>query len=510
MGISRPSYLDNDSNRIISGKLIKSIEDIREKQGDISWDITTPLQYLMVTGATTKSNLLNYTNNEKANLQSFRTAPEQYSIKTPDGVMTLGDYAKTKLGLPDISPTYINWSQSNLVTLTDTDRKYGQKYGISLSLTPKGREAIKGGWFSDGDESYNNTNSIKLVGVNTTKNVKEEQNRIQNMLLNTYKDIQDNNSLHDTNIAKQMGVVYFNNSNEGQAFDNLNLYTLPAGESKDINIRGNNYKIFSTIKDADKSDLMNVNFHLSQIVNGTEMVLARNNKTNITSWMPLSTANNSNEINKVTFETPNDIKAVIGSTIMDADFKANKSKAVENRNVYSEFMQSSSYIQPNDKTIRSTSYTKEVRTVRSNYNNPEIINLTNNVTGKVAKFESRVPISDLVNISINNKNNVAETVQYPYVNKAIAPIVSNLLKQENVTMTGGFRGESTHEGLTDSSDNSLHKYGFSVDIRKDEAGIRFLNKVKDNQSLLEQYGIINIMEHGVNPHIHIEFKQNQI
>lgn len=506
-GIESP-VLDRNNRLTMSSKMLQDIDKIRKVQGDFNWEVATPLEYLLVSGATQKSNLIAYINREKALNHSFKTTPEQYKIKVGNSLLDLGDYAKDKLGLPSLDRKYVDWSKSTITTLTQTDREHGQKYGLNLVLTKEGKEELN----DDAKDVYSRSNNLKLVGVNPSKNIPAEQAEIQNTLLKTYKDVSNDNTAHGVNVRKQMGILYMENSTEGKALNDLNLYTLPAGQMKNWNVRGTDYSIISTTKDALQSDLMNVDFHLGKIANNTQMILAENNKTKESRWLPLKEVESSKDWNKVIFESPADIKAVVGGTLLDADFKTEVQRGTNSSasNAFSDYMKSSGYYKTSQGAA-TNNYKKVVKSVKDFYGSSNSsIELLNAKSNKPVKVSARVKASDLINLHIDYKNRISPDVAFPYVNKEVKPFVDKILTNTNLTITGGFRGESTHSGLNESSEDSLHKYGLSLDFRDDSFGQDFYNKAIANPAILKEYGIANIKRHGNPVHIHVEFLPNTI
>lgn len=505
MGIRKPYY--NKNGKVLSSAIFSDLEKVRKEKGDFAWSVTTPLEYMLVKGDTSKSDLKVFNNKEAANKDAFRENPEQYSVKTIDGTMMLADYLKETYGIPDMSDLYIDRAKSNIHTLTDTDRNYGQKYGMSIVLTKAGIDEAKSGTFDA-------NSTIKLVGVNLNKNVKAEQDDIRDTLLRTYANVNVGRGSHDSNIALQMGKMYLNNSPDGQALDALNLYTVPAGESKEFKLRGQDFTAHTTAKGSNRNDINNLNFHISKVANGKNYFLAIDNSDPtkpVKGWYSKEDVDKLDTLQKVAYDTPDDLKAALGATLLDGDYKAKKQSAANSGNAYSEYMQTSNYqVSSDGNKVTSTDYTKDFNFIKRNYNKTETVTLVNNVTNKPVTFSANFAESDMYDLTTKFSDRIANTVEYPYINKSIAPNVENLLGQENVTITGGARGKDTHVGLPDSAEGSLHKSGFGLDIRTDSDGLAFYDRVVNNQSLLDQYGIIKIMKHGTTPHIHIEFKPNRI
>ena len=154
-------------------------------------------------------------------------------------------------------------------TLLESDRQYGQNYGTTLYLTKEGLELAK-----DHDEDmFTRTDNIKVALVNPNNKYNAQ---IKDQVLRTYPNLINQNSEHSMNIKNSLGLLYINNSPEGTDIDKLNLYTMPAGESRTWTVRGAEYQINTTTRDAIQSDLMNVDFNLSKVKDGKNYVMAIN------------------------------------------------------------------------------------------------------------------------------------------------------------------------------------------------------------------------------------------
>lgn len=487
---------------LAKGKFIDDIDKVRESQGDFEWTIATPLSHLAVFGATQKTNLIAYNNMEKATNATFKETPEQFSIATPSGPVDFGKYMKDTYGIPSIDSTYIDWSKTNAKILLQTDRKYGQKTGLNIVLTKEGKEALG----DKAKEVYGNFNSIKLVGLNLGQNIPEQQNLIKDTLLKTYADLSTDNSAHATDNKKQMGILYLNNSQEGTELNKMNLYTMAAGETKNWNVKGTDYQISTTTRDATQSDLMNVDFHLNKIQDNQQMTMATDGKE--TTWKPLKFVQDDKSWKQVYFNSPEDIKAVVGATLLDAEFNARRTNAANIPNAYQEYMNNSGYYQKSSKQTIVKDYGKVVKTVETYYGKTtEPVTILNNSTGKKTAINFRVPLDALESLTDKYSNRIADTVEYPYINKTATHYVDNIMNDFPVTITGGVRGETSVKG---SAENSLHKYGLALDLRADKNGLAFLNTIKGNSDLLKKYGIVNLLEHGEDNHIHVEFAPNTI
>lgn len=507
IGIDKSNFKDEENGLILSNIALHDLNKIREKQGDFEWTISRPLNHLMVTGETTKHSLKAYTEMENNIRSRFLETPEQFKISSVDGsIIDMSDYIGEKF---DIDPKYIDWKSSSIVPTIESNRKHGQMYGVSIKLTAEGVKELG----SDEAASYARTNGFKVITVNPDSNERGESEYMRNTLLEAYRDVTDSNTPHSMNIRQDMGIVYLNNSPEGKAIDRLNLYTQSAGGDPAIwKVRDGkggmtDYQITTTAKSANASDLMNVDYHLGKIENNTQMVLAVSaDGKQPAQWKPLSEVNGSKEWNKVRFDTPTDIKGVVGKTLLDHDFKNKQQQATGTaKNAYAEFLQSVGYTQKENQTI-STNYSKQVRTVQSQYDTPSLIKVLDN-KGNKQTIESRVPASELADLRVKYPSNVASNNTFPYVNKGIMPNVDKVLATNNLTMTDGFRGEQTHKT---TAKGSLHKYGQAVDFRANAEGLAFFDKVNGNADLMKQYGILNILKHGEgsNLHVHVEFNRD--
>ena len=499
-GVDKP-YINSDTKAYVPSNMIKNIEKVKEKMGDIDFEVAQPLSYLLVTGDTTKSHLRVYQNKEKANNTSLKANAAQYQVNTPSEKFELGEYLKETFGVPDLSDTYIDWSKSSVKTLLETDREYGQKYGMNIVLTEAGKKELN----DAGEEAFKRDSTLKLVTVNPSKDTAGESAAIQDILLKSYADVQNKDTEHGLQMKQQMGLLYLNHAPEGKELDRLNLYTLPAGEMKNWTVRGTDYNIISTTRDATQSDLMNVDFHLTKADGGVQKVFAINKKGD-KDWLPLKEVESSKDWSKVIFESPSDIKSSVGGTLLDADAKAQQAAGVPQSNAAADYMKQHGYYNKGGNQVIINNYGSVVKEVQGYYGTtPKTISLIDNVTGNAVQLAARVSPDELVNLSGTYKNRIAPNTRYPYINKGAVNFVDNILAENEVTITGGFRGEVTHFGLKDSSNNSLHKYGYAMDFRADNSGMAFYDKVNNNPELLNKYGIISILKHGDPLHVHVEF-----
>lgn len=506
------TYQNPDSKAFIGTKVLEDVKKMREKFGDFDFEVARPIDYLLVVGESSKSDLRAFTNGEKALKDNFKITPEQYHIDTLDGqTMDLATYMKETYGLPALTPEYVNMEKSDIYTALETHREFGQKYGITLSLTEKGRGELN----DKGEEMYNRSSTLKVVGVNPDHNTKERRQAVQDRVLKAYGAVVSQGTPHSTNIKQEMGRLFIDNSDEGRALDKLNLYTLPAGELKSWDVKGSKYNIYTTAKPGSNDELLNTNFHLTKVSGGDTFVLAVDKTDpNKKDWKSLSEVEADSNWMKYTFETPSDIKAVVGATLLDAEYKNQSNNfnlnIQQQQQQYQQFLQANGYNTINNGTQTiSQGYNPIVKKVTSYYGSkPKTISLYNSVTGQNVTINSRVDANTLYDLSSQFPDRIANTSQYNYVNKGVVPYVSQIFNDFPVTMTGGFRGEVTHFGLKESSNNSLHKYAHALDFRADDAGLQFFDRISSDPQALKKYNIISIKKHGDPLHIHVEFAPN--
>lgn len=532
----RVSIMDNHTDSYTSDKFIipksglKPLDKIEKERGKFNSPIISNLSSIFVTGETTKTALKQLQILEDADNESFRRTPDQYSIKVGDKTVNLGTYLKETYDIPDLSAKYIDWGNSTSKLVLATDREAGQKYGLTISLTPEGIKEAK-------DDAFTKTNNIKLVGLNTTKNVPTEQAKIKKVLIGAYGEVAEDTSEYGVSVKNQMGRLMADQMPAiGGEIDRLNLYTVPPGTRKPIDLMGSKYEITTTDKNLDSTDILDVDFHLGLDNAGTKVVFAQNAKGE-SDWYDESDIEKSNQaildakgdktktalamanrLSKVAFNSPNDLKAFIGSRVLANQYKEQKAAQAEQMalNPYTQFRMSTktktsgagSYTIKSN-TITSNDYSQYSTMVKTMYGNKgdKEVKLLNNTTGKMETISSRVNQSDLVNISSYvDKGSTATDNNYPYMNRSVANNSVKLIKTFGLVNTGGFRGETSHEGQAEASDNSMHKYGLSFDARADVNGLKFYDKVVNNPSLMAQYGIAKLYKHEVAgvTHIHTE------
>ncbi len=494
------------NGHIIPNKTLQSVEKVRAKQGEFQWELSTPLSYLTVTGESLKSATKVYANYEKALNKDFKTTPEQYNVNVAGKLQGLGDYLKQEYGIPSLSKDWIDWDKTKAMTLVESDRVYGQNYGITIALTKEGREELN----DKGLDVFKNGNNIKVTGVNPNKRYDAQ---IRDQMVRSYPHLLADKSEQALDMKHQMGIVYLNNSQEGKDLDALNLYTMAAGDSKSWKVKDTEYQINTTTRDANEKDDMNVDFNLSKSEGGKQMVLAVNSK-GVKEWKPALGIDKDKEWNKVIFETPTDIKAAVGGVLLENAVIGEDGEDLNIPNPYADYMKTIGYdIKPNQ--VLSKEYGKVVKTTQDFYGKTN-----QNIT--IINQNTQQPVQILARVGEENLQNLADLypdriktgengVAYPYVNKQAVPYVGVALSRyPNLLITGGLRGESTHQfgKKAEASEDSLHKYGFALDYRDNEDANKLLQDVQANPEIANELGILSIKKHGDPVHIHVEFNPN--
>ena len=181
-------------------------------------------------------------------------------------------------------------------------------------------------------------------------------------------------------------------------------------------------------------------------------------------------------------------------------------------------MSSSSFYQTST-SVQDGNYTKITQQTKEYYHGTEaVLNLNNFAKGTKDKVIARVTQDELVNFEKYYPNNVKggkDGVQYPVINKEVFPSLTKIITDFDVLVTGGFRGEGTHRGLPESGENSLHKYGYAVDIslgntEQGKKGQELYTELRNNNELLKKYNLLKVMKHNVGgtDHLHLEFNPN--
>ena len=506
---------------LLSPNILKSIDKVNDAQPDIQYTIGKPITTMLVVGDKPSSNLAAFNKLERANAISLHKTPDQYSVKDLQGKnIPIQTYVEN-LGVD--YHTDIDWDKVEAKLAMQTDREFGQNYAIYLPLTDAAKKEY--GKTKLNKILGNDSDGLKLVAINTIKNVPTEQKRIRSTILQAYSEMKFDD--YGEAIKKQMSSLYFNNTEDGVDFYKKNLYTLSAGHFIKFSLKGDDtqYKVTTTAKDANNSDLLNVNFHLARKnrVTGEDEVVAVNNllsdtDPNKTQWMNADEVEEDSSFSKATFDTPEDIGSHIGYAMMQKDFKTNK--ANNTVNVYEKYVSNSNYIQ-NSNSIQDVNYSSIKRETKEYYhgNNP-VISLNNYSSGTNDRIVTRVNREDLVNYAQYYPDNIKKGKdgnRYPYINKEVFPSLSKIIDDYNVEITGGFRGEDTHSHQPESDPNGLHKYGYAVDIagRSDtnegKKGLQLLNDLQHNSELAKKYGVLKANLHnvgGVN-HVHLEFNPNK-
>ncbi len=503
IGMNKTDFKSKDGKYTLRPEVLQTLDKVREKQGKFPWTISTPLTYLSVTGASTKEDVKAMVDYEKNKNASFKRNPSQYKIRTVDGIVDLGDYLRTNYDIPSLDPKYIDWDKSEVRTLVESDRKYGQKSGMSIVLTKDGKEIMKNA------EDYNESNAIKLTTVNPFKNTPEGKEEIRRIIARGYKTIKGNDSSHNNNIKNEMGISYLNTVPEGSNLDSLNLYTMAPGEKKTWNVRGSDYMISTTQKDigGNQEELNNLNFHVSKdgYVYGVQN---EGKSTERKGWFKETDIDKDPTTTRVSFDSPADIKGVFGATLLDADTQSETPQKAPVGNVYSEYLKMGYKTPANGSGVISKGYKGVINTMQNIYSEPPTVIPLKTMNGKTVNVESRVDQKDLYNLSTEYNNRIEPSVQLPYVNINAVPYVKSMLADSKVTISGGYRGDNTHSGV--GAENSVHKYGYGLDLKYDQYGKDFLSKVEGNPALIKQYNILSISRHDNPTHVHIEFNPTTV
>lgn len=489
-------------NHLLPNSILKDVERLRAKKGTYNWELSVPLSYLAVTGESNKSSTKNYVNYETAERKSFTENKSQYSINKGGKLIKLGDYLKTEYGIPDLSSTYIDDDKSTFHTLVESDRNYGQLYGTSLKLTPKGLEVAR----ANNPEAFAAESDIKVSLVNPNKRYNAQ---IRDQLVRSAPHLMSQSSEQSRDMLNQMGVVYANNSPEGQELTNLNLYTMAPGDKKVFTVRGKDYNVSTWVKDADEPNDMNQDFTVSRNNGGVEEVQAMDSKGN-TAWKPLKSIQDGKdaEWSKIKYETPTDIMSMIGTTMLIDDVKKGigTEDGVSTYNPYAEIMNSATYKKAAGGGVVSTKAEKVTETIIKNEGSPlQNIQLYNYNTKKAEVIQSRIGTDNLLNLKDIYPTQVKQDVSFPYINSKVAPKLDLIMKNYGLTITGGFRGDSTHDALKSGAKNSIHKYALSLDFGYDDKGKDFLSALEASPELAQNMGILRAEKHDNPAHVHLEF-----
>ncbi len=503
LGINKNSFQSKDGKYTLRPQVLQTLDKVRTERGKFPWTISTPLTYLSVTGASSKEDVKAMVSYEANKNASFKRSPSQYKIRTVDGIVDLGDYLRTNYDIPSLDPKYIDWDKSEIRTMVESDRKYGQKSGMTIVLTKEGKEVMKN------EQDYNESNAIKLTAVNPFKNTPEGKDEIRRIIARGYKSIKGNDSTHNNNLKNDMGISYMNTVPEGSGLDSLNLYTMSPGEKKPWNVRGTNYMISTTQKDVsgNQEELNNLNFHVSKdgYVYGVQN---EGKSTERKGWFKESEIDKDPTTHRVDFDSPADIKGVFGATLLDADTQAEVPQQLPRSNVYSEYIKMGYKTPANGSGVISKGYKGVINTMQSIYSEPPTVIPLKSMNGKTVNVESRVDQKDLYNLSTEYSNRIESSVQLPYVNVNTVPHVKSMLADSKVTISGGYRGDNTHSGV--GAENSVHKYGYGLDLKYDQQGKDFLSKVESNPELIKKYNILSISRHDNPTHVHIEFNPTTV
>lgn len=486
---NKNGYIFMDSDR----KVARNIEDVA---GEMNVPVSKDLSYIYSTGATSKQSIKKYDNYVRKINHNLRNNPETYLV----GDKPLST-ALSEMGVDNLA-TQVDWSKSTIYPLLQRDRKNGQMYGVNIVLNEEGRKELDG----DAQKLYSNTNSIKLPATYHGTNKGAEEAEIQDTLLTAFKDIMaSGNTQHDINVLKSTGETYINTTPEGKAIDGANLYVLPPGKTVDINMRGLDLQIESNARTARGSNVSNTDFRISKGTGKSKQYLSQLEDGTI-DWLGVEQSKG-----KVKdFNSPSDIKQFFGASMLQEDMtKQQQTTAPNIVNPYEAYIQGnttyqgSGYNLKTSNDIQINNYGSYTRSFQSFYDSGNQTIGLKNSSGKTSYLQSRVPANDLSDMRSFMGNAIAPNVNYPYINKNIAPDVKSLVSDNTLLITGGFRGEDTHNHLKGSNSNSPHKYGYALDVEDNDEGKEFFNKVSSDANMMKKYNIARILKED--DHIHVEF-----
>jgi hypothetical protein len=513
-GVTRPYIMDNTvstGSPNVRRKLREIYDKIVDEKGEFSkQDLTRDLSYITVEGDTTKDSLRTYNNFTKDLQNNLTNDFEQYMV----GDVQLPQYLAEVYNIDNMAD-YIDWTNTTITPALERDRKGGQFYNISLAFTEKGKDKGK----LKNVFGVNPRLKVNATYGGADKDLRDK--RVQDVLIRAFADIQnDVMSSADIAMLKEAGQLYLNTDPSGRALDALNLYVLPAGEEAKWNVDGQDLKIkaFSS----GTNDLMDTDFIIETKDGSTDMVLVYDNKGEM-DWVSKNeydadeakakSGSGEQSYRRVIFETPNDIKKVFGANLLENRYKERQQQrqqmqGVQNfSNPYFDYIQAG-FEAKTSNDIQTTEYSSYRRSLRTSYPTSQSIGLKNN-KGTIDYFTSNVPAEDLVDLREQVGNDkIWSNNRYPYINKTALPFAKGIIDNYGVLVTGGFRGQTTHDNLTNADKDSPHKYGFSLDLEDNEEGNKLFSDLSSNPNLMQQYNISRLLKHD--GHIHIEFNNSII
>jgi len=500
-GSNKGQYDPASGGTIIDG-VVYSERDIeipsklKSLAGEFNIPTTRDLSYLHIEGETQKQSLKKYNNLLTDEKHTLKSNPETYMVGERPLSSVLADY-----GIEDLRAD-VDWDKTDIQVLLQNDDKGGILRGINLALTKTGLENLN----DDAKEMYQNTNSIKVNASYEGKNKGTRQELIQSTIRDSFRDIVAGGTKDGTyqNVIKASGEMYANATGLGKTIDDANLYTLLPGRSTGVEINHGGNKIPLTIEATAKtalgSALNNTDFRVYTGEGSNRMVLVQDKG----GQYKFENASNTSNV-PVDFENPGDIKQWIGGSALEQD--ASKVETKVETNPYTPYLQQrgniNGYKKVSENDIKSTSYNAYTRSLPAFYNQGNANIPLKSMNGQTSYIEARVPKNDLVDFSSSLAGHIAPNIQLPYINKNVVTYAIPLVKDNKLLVTGGFRGENTHDHLKNSNKDSPHKYGYALDIEDNAEGLEFKNKLMNNPELLKQYNIARMLQEG--NHLHVEF-----
>lgn len=307
------SYKDDTTKKVYSNETLDRMNTIRDKVGDINANTTKPLQTIAITGAGNKDATKLLQNTDKAVKNDFAITPDKYGIVGIDGSITpLADYAKNKLGLPNMSSTYIDYDHSNFNAGIAGARGTGTNYGAKLKLTAKGKELAE----DFNSKLYDKQGNVNLIVANTTNSGEfdEDYKKAYKQAFNSYRG--DNSS---TGIKNQhaSALAYAKRSDLGRLFESMDLDNMSTNQKKSINVGGNNYEIRANASNASDTGK---NYSMVFYDNNVPKTLAKDRNGN-TVVVPVQAVDHPRDVNRpdyiqMTYESPDDLLGTLQAALL--------------------------------------------------------------------------------------------------------------------------------------------------------------------------------------------------
>jgi len=422
----------------------------------------------------------------------------QYKVRNNDGEWeTLPLYLKS-LGLEYTSDD-IDFKALKAGIMTTSDRKYGQQYNLPLPLTKEGRAKLRG----ENKEIFGLAGVLNLTAVSATGRDNALNQQIADAGYKAYLETYKNNLPSNDKTRKAIGQMTFDQSPYAESFYDLNLYTLGHGKSVPFRLPDGHKINITAVKRSAIPDKLGDNDYFISNENGDVFAYdVKTGRDRMVSKKEYEADTTAKLYRRKTYASPEDIGALIGTSILDQRAIYGNNPAIQTQQVKTT---GSTYIVKPESVI-SNDHRTNVNNTTKQYGTAATPRAIKNYSGKEVVVNSRINPSQMTNVKDLLPNKIKPDV-YPYFNTSIANEAVKIVNDYDLYLTDAYRPEDRNKKLEGSAKNSLHQYGKSMDSSYNAGAVRLLADISKDPQIAKNLGISYAFKHIVNgvPHLHIDF-----